>query len=75
MGIIQKKKDPQGIFFLWYGREDLNLHTLRHQLLKLACLPIPPRPRDIELSYFTQFFYKMPALRRRRIFLKVFHKF
>ncbi len=27
----------------WCDREDLNLHALRHQSLKLACLPIPPR--------------------------------
>lgn len=26
----------------WCARKDLNLHALRHQLLKLACLPIPP---------------------------------
>ena len=28
---------------VWCDREDLNLHTLRHQSLKLACLPISPR--------------------------------
>ncbi len=26
------------------GREDLNLHALRHSLLKTARLPVPPRP-------------------------------
>ena len=28
----------------WCGRRDLNPHGLRHQILNLACLPIPPRP-------------------------------
>src|SRR3989338_5789219 len=28
----------------WWGRGDLNSHTLRHQILSLACLPISPRP-------------------------------
>ena len=27
------------------GREDLNLHALRHSLLKTARIPVPPRPR------------------------------
>ena len=35
--------------YLWCGREDLNLHTVRHQILSLACLPIPPRPRLLTL--------------------------
>ncbi len=30
--------------FKWCGRRDSNSHTLRHQNLNLACLPIPPRP-------------------------------
>ena len=30
----------------WCGRRDLNPHGLRHQNLNLACLPIPPRPRQ-----------------------------
>ena len=29
---------------VWCGRRDSNSHTLRHQNLNLACLPIPPRP-------------------------------
>ena len=29
----------------WCGRRDLNPHDFRHQILNLACLPIPPRPR------------------------------
>ncbi len=37
---------------LWCGREDLNLHTVRHQILSLACLPIPPRPRLLTLLSF-----------------------
>ena len=28
------------------GREDLNLHSLRNQILSLARLPISPRPRN-----------------------------
>ena len=32
------------------GRKDLNLHARRHQLLRLACLPIPPHPH-INLLY------------------------
>lgn len=31
---------------VWCGREDLNLHALRHSLLKTARIPIPPRPHD-----------------------------
>ncbi|GEM_PF-2092969 len=29
----------------WCGREDLNLHPLQDYHLKVARLPIPPRPR------------------------------
>ena len=28
----------------WCGRRDLNPHDLRHEILSLACLPVPPRP-------------------------------
>src|SRR5271154_6916025 len=28
---------------IWCAREDLNLQSLRNQILSLACLPIPPR--------------------------------
>ena len=31
--------------FEWCGREESNLHALRHQILSLACLPVPPRPQ------------------------------
>ncbi len=27
---------------IWCPRQDSNLHSFRHQHLKLACLPIPP---------------------------------
>ena len=36
----------------WCGREDLNLHELPHYHLKVARLPIPPRPRGITLVYY-----------------------
>lgn len=29
------------------GGADLNGHDLRHKHLKLACLPIPPPPRNV----------------------------
>src|SRR5688500_4368943 len=29
----------------WYPEQDLNLHSLRNQILSLACLPIPPSGR------------------------------
>ncbi len=31
--------------FIWCGRRDSNSHTFRHYPLKIACLPISPRPR------------------------------
>ena len=31
----------------WCGREESNLHALRHQILSLACLPVPPRPLKV----------------------------
>ena len=34
---------PQSID--WCGRRDSNSHTFRHYPLKIACLPISPRPR------------------------------
>ena len=36
---------------LKYGRGDSNSHTSRHQILSLACLPIPPRPHIPPDSY------------------------
>ncbi len=36
---------------LWWAGEDLNLHALRHQLLRLACLPIsPPAHLDVNMA-------------------------
>ena len=32
------------------GRGDLNSHTLRYEYLKLARLPIPPRPHILNIS-------------------------
>ena len=40
---INKKKDCN-LAVLKCGEPDLNRHSLRHQHLKLACLPIPPSP-------------------------------
>lgn len=31
----------------WCGREDLNLHTLRRQILSLVRLPVSPLPHNI----------------------------
>ena len=31
--------------FRWCGRQELNLHVVKHQSLNLARLPIPPRPQ------------------------------
>lgn len=31
----------------WCGRQELNLHIFRYQLLRLARLPIPPRPQGM----------------------------
>lgn len=40
----QKYETGRGGEWRWCGRRDLNPHDLRHQVLNLACLPIPPRP-------------------------------
>ena len=49
-------------FTLWCGRRDLNPHGLPHYHLKVACMPISPRPhmyrwviKDSNLSLFIQF--------------------
>jgi hypothetical protein len=42
----------------WCGRRDSNSHTLRHQNLNLACLPIPPRPRTVFRLLYSEFFSK-----------------
>ncbi len=34
----------------WCGRRDSNPQTRRHQILNLACLPVPPRPRSVGLE-------------------------
>jgi hypothetical protein len=36
----------KGVSKSWCAEEDLNLHTLRHRLLRPACLPIPPSARS-----------------------------
>ena len=36
---------------LWCGRQDLNLHALRHMSLNHTCLPIPPRPHIFNYLY------------------------
>lgn len=41
------------------GRRDLNSHALRHQLLRLACIPISPRPRTP--AYYHKFCYSKGA--------------
>ncbi len=40
----QKYEIGRGGEWRWCGRRDLNPHDLRHQVLNLACLPVPPRP-------------------------------
>jgi hypothetical protein len=35
----------RGFYSSFCGLEDLNFHASRHQHLKLACLPVPPRPQ------------------------------
>lgn len=40
-----KKKAVKKLTAFKCGRGDSNSHTLRHQILSLACLPIPPRPQ------------------------------
>ena len=45
--------------FLWCGREDLNLHPLQDYHLKVARLPIPPRPH----SYKSALYSKVPLAR------------
>ena len=34
----------------WCAGQDLNLHALRRQPLKLVCLPIPPPARKVHLA-------------------------
>src|SRR5262245_27907266 len=46
----------------WCAREDLNLHALRHWLLKPACLPF--HHSRVERGYFTCFFGKRLVRRR-----------
>ncbi len=36
----------------WCARRDLNPHTLRHQILSLACLPISPRALRVTRPHF-----------------------
>lgn len=45
--LFSKKKAPSEdeALKIWCSRKDLNLHTLRHQILSLACIPISPHPR------------------------------
>ena len=47
-----KKPWPAKPWFIcqWCGRQDSNLHTRRHQILNLACLPISPRPHAVMTS-------------------------
>ena len=33
------------------GQEDSNLHAVKHQILSLACLPIPPCPQVWQPPY------------------------
>ncbi len=40
----KNNRQPVGYLLFWCGRQDLNLHTVGHKNLNLACLPIPPRP-------------------------------
>jgi carbamoyl-phosphate synthase large subunit len=56
----------------WCAREDLNLQSLRNQILSLACLPIPPRaqlprqcPRTIFRGSVSQIFRDPQAASRR----------
>ena len=44
--LVEKSTDKVDAFF-WCGRQDLNLHIGRYQILNLARLPIPPRPHSI----------------------------
>jgi hypothetical protein len=49
-------KGKQGGYFLLCGRRDSNPHAVRHQILSLARLPIPPRPLNavqMYVNYFT----------------------
>ena len=44
---------PTWLYPKWCGRRDLNSHAVKHWNLNPACLPIPPRPLNIEI-YKTQ---------------------
>ena len=44
-------KVKQGGYFLLCGRRDSNPHAVRHQILSLARLPIPPRPLNAVQMY------------------------
>ena len=46
-----KKKEITNVGNLLCGGADLNGHDLRHKHLKLACLPIPPPPRNVYKIY------------------------
>ena len=54
----------------WCGRQELNLHIFRYQLLRLARLPIPPRPQGMtaatliaESTYAVAISQETPMLR------------
>jgi hypothetical protein len=48
----------KAIRLLWCGREDLNLHGLPHYHLKVARLPIPPRPQGCSIPCYITIFYR-----------------
>jgi hypothetical protein len=51
-GVTPSLCDEKPESLIWCAREDLNLQSLRNQILSLACLPIPPRAHP----YFTTVF-------------------
>jgi hypothetical protein len=46
-GVAPSLCDEKHESLVWCAREDLNLQSLRNQILSLACLPIPPRAQGL----------------------------
>ena len=55
--------------FLLCGRRDSNPHAVRHQILSLARLPIPPRPLNAVQMYVIYFTHTIRQANLFELFL------
>ena len=58
------------------GRRDSNPHALRHQILSLARLPIPPRPlkQGAKVIFFLKYGKLFPLNNRPSVFIMKFFR-